>query len=189
MKTKFGLPEGSEPPSREQVYKAVEQLIDAREAAKRGLEPGQRPPAGAGDRIAAMLMAATSLASQAGLDLEAVARDIQESRERARGQKGQPPQGQAPAPFTGKLTKTQAGILRTLWELETGQGQLSSLRHGLHSSAAKLVERGLIWKKDRWPARPVYGITPAGIPAALEAWRELCPQKVEEVRRAMNLPP
>ena len=51
-------------------------------------------------------------------------------------QEGQEPQGQAPAPFeavTGKMTKAQAGILRTLWDLETGQGQLSNLRHGLHS--------------------------------------------------------
>ena len=110
-------------------------------------------------------------------------------------QEHQEPQGHAPAPFepfTGKMTKTQAGILRTLWDLETGQGQLSNLRHGLHSSAAKLVERGLIWKKDRWPARPVYGITPAGIPAALEAWREVYPQRAQaeiEARCQQPLPP
>ena len=110
-------------------------------------------------------------------------------------QEHQEPQGQPPAPFepfTGKLTKTQAGILRTLWDLETGQGQLSSLRHGLHSSAAKLVGHGLIWKKDRWPARPVYGITPAGIPAALEAWREVYPERAQaeiEARCQPQLPP
>ena len=110
-------------------------------------------------------------------------------------QEHQEPQGHAPAPFepfTGKMTKTQAGILRALWDLETGQGQLSNLRHGLHSSAAKLVERGLIWKKDRWPARPVYGITPAGIPAALEAWREVYPERAQaeiEARCQQPLPP
>jgi hypothetical protein len=49
-----------------------------------------------------------------------------------------------PAPFAGKLTPTQASILRTLWDLENRQACTSSLRHGLHSSAAKLVERGLI---------------------------------------------
>jgi hypothetical protein len=98
-------------------------------------------------------------------------------------EEGQQLQGQTPAPlepFTGKPTKAQAGILRTLWDLENRQPCQSSLRHGLHSSAAKLVERGLIWKQDRWPARPLYGITPVGVPAALEAWREINPQLAQE---------
>lgn len=92
---------------------------------------------------------------------------------------GQPPQQSvAFLPFTGKLTRAQGVILRTLWDIHAGQSCTSHLRHGLHSSAASLVRKGWVWKREGalgGLCRPLYGINKAGIPAALEAWKEVYP--------------
>jgi hypothetical protein len=70
-----------------------------------------------------------------------------------------------PKPLTAKHYR----ILRTLYEASTGECHTSCLVHGLHASAMTLVRRGMIWKQDRGLARPLYGMHPEGIPAAIEA--------------------
>jgi hypothetical protein len=72
-----------------------------------------------------------------------------------------------------KLTPAQGRILRTLYDVKTGQTYTSNLQHGLHSSAAALERRGWIWKQDNGLHRPLYGINEAGIPAAKVAWQEI----------------
>ena len=74
-----------------------------------------------------------------------------------------------------------------LWNLHDQRFYPNALRPGLYAAAAALVRRGWVRKERCGPTQAVYHLTTAGLPAALEAWRELYPQQVEPIRRALNL--
>jgi len=70
-----------------------------------------------------------------------------------------------------KLTAAQTTVLRDLADVATHEGGGIILKNRFHSAAATLMRRGWVAQTDRFPYRPTYSITPAG----LAAWRERNP--------------
>lgn len=69
------------------------------------------------------------------------------------------------------LTKHQLALLRTLADVAEHEGGEIILKNQYHSAAHALMRRGWVSQTDRFPYRPTYQITPAG----LAAWKEMQP--------------
>jgi hypothetical protein len=61
------------------------------------------------------------------------------------------------------LTPAMQVVMLTLYDVATHEGGQIILKNRYHSPAARLVVRGLVVKTDRFPYRPGYELTPAGI--------------------------
>ena len=61
------------------------------------------------------------------------------------------------------ITPAQQIVLTTLHDVATHEGGLIILKNRYHSAAAALVRRGLVEKVDRWPYRPGYQLSAAGL--------------------------
>ncbi len=64
------------------------------------------------------------------------------------------------------MTPKQQGLLRTLHDVATHEGGWIIVKNSYHSPAAALIRRGLAEQQDRFPYRPGYKITPAGVAEA-----------------------
>jgi hypothetical protein len=61
------------------------------------------------------------------------------------------------------ITRAQQIVLTTLYDVATHEGGPIILKNRYHSAAAALMRRGLVEQLDRWPYRPGYQLTAAGL--------------------------
>lgn len=61
------------------------------------------------------------------------------------------------------LSLKQGTLLTTLHDVATHEGGYIIIKNRYHSTAEALIRRGLAEKLDRFPYRPGYKITPAGM--------------------------
>jgi hypothetical protein len=61
------------------------------------------------------------------------------------------------------ITPAQQIVLTTLYDVATHEGGHIILKNRYHSAAAALMRRGLVEQLDRFPYRPGYKLTAAGV--------------------------
>ena len=76
-----------------------------------------------------------------------------------------------------KMSKHQMTVLETLYDVATHEGGGIILKNRYHSPAHALIRKGYVREQDRFPWRPLYFITEAG----MAYWSSLLTQDAAEL--------